>query len=168
MITKYKNEALNIIHEKRPDMDIDFTSVDNAEPIFLIGELCEKLNLDLVFKKLDNGLSGYIDNERRMIYVNDYHPATRNLFTIAHEIGHYILHEGTNNRYDEYHNYTDEERRREYEANDFAGKLLMPEYKFVKIFQKYKPNSKKIADIFGVSVRACDVRAFNLGLIDSI
>ncbi len=65
-------------------------------------------------------------------------------------------------------NKTPEERKREYEANDFALKLLMPEYKFVKIFEKYKGNTKKIADIFGVSIRACEVRAFNLGLIDSL
>lgn len=66
------------------------------------------------------------------------------------------------------HNKIPEERKREYEANDFALKLLMPEYKFVKIFEKYKGNTKKIADIFGVSIRACEVRAFNLGLIDSL
>lgn len=162
----YKNEALNIIHTKY--QNINLNSIDNAESVCPVGELCTQLGIDVIFVKLTNGLAGYFDHTRKIIFVNDEYSATRNLFTIAHEIGHYVLHDGTNNRYDEYHKYTPEERKREYEANDFAGKLLMPEYKFVKIFEQYKGNTKKISDIFGVSIRACEVRAFNLGLIDSL
>jgi predicted transcriptional regulator len=162
----YKNEGLNQIAKVYPN--IDFTEADKAGSVVPVGLICELFGLEVVFKKLSDGLAGYFDHDKKIIFVNDTYPATRNLFTIAHEIGHYILHNGTNNRYDEYHKYTPEERKREYEANEFAGKLLMPEQKFIKVFEEYKANVKKIADIFGVSIRACEVRAFNLGLIDSI
>ncbi len=166
----YKNEGLNIIAEKLKERgkEIDFSDIDDTTPVFQVGALCARLGIDVIFAKLTNGLAGYFDHARTIIFVNDEYSATRNLFTIAHEIGHYILHDGTNNRYDEYHKYNNEERKREYEANDFAGTLLMPEYKFVKIFEQYKGNTKKISDIFGVSIRACEVRAFNLGLIDNL
>ncbi len=160
----YKNEALNIIKQKHPG--IDFSDIDNTKSVFQVGKLCELLNLEVLFAKLKSGTAGYFDHTTKTIFVNDDYPATRNLFTIAHEIGHYILHDGSNNRYDEYFNYTPEERKREYEANDFAGKLLMSEDKFIAIFKSYGYGDiKKIADIFGVSKIACEIRAFNLGLL---
>ncbi|MFT4968131.1 MAG: Zn-dependent peptidase ImmA (M78 family), partial [Candidatus Deianiraeaceae bacterium] len=91
-----------------------------------------------------NGIAGYFDDSQKTIFINEKYSATRNLFTIAHEIGHFILHTGSNNRFDEYHKYTDAERKREYEANAFAGKLLMPENKFVEVFKKYKGDFYKI------------------------
>ena len=160
---KYQNEGLNIIAERYPD--IDFSDVDGKN-IARVGAICTVLGIDVVFAKLSNGLSGYFDYTKKIIFVNDEYPATRNLFTIAHELGHYILHDGTNNRYNEYHKYTPEERKREYEANDFAVKLLMPVNKFVAIFNKKSGDLKTIARIFGVSEHMCEVRAFNLGLIN--
>ena len=166
---KYKNEGLNRIAEKYPN--IDFTSLD-GNLVVPVGAICEKLGIDVVFEKLKDGLAGYFDHMKKIIYVNDNYPATRNLFTIAHEIGHCILHDKINKGYDrredEYHNYTPEERGKEYEANQFAGQLLMPESQFVEVFKKYDGKFSKIADVFGVSVRACEVRAFNLGLINCL
>ena len=57
---------------------------------------------------------------------------------------------------------------REKEANTFAGELLMPQYKFEEVFNEVRGNIQKIADRFGVSVRAADVRSFWLGLINNI
>ena len=162
---KYKNEGLNRIAEKYPN--IDFTSLD-GNLVVPVGAICEKLGIDVKFVELGDGHAGYFDCKERIIYVNDNYSATRNLFTIAHEIGHCILHDGTNNRYDQYHHYTTEERKREYEANQFAGQLLMPESQFVEIFKKYNGIFLDIANIFGVSVRACEVRACNLGLINNL
>ena len=125
---KYQNEALNIIAEKYPD--IDFSDVD-GKIVALVGAISKKLGIDIIFANLENGNHGYYEPRIKTIFVNDNEPATRNLFTVAHELGHYILHEGTNNRYDEYHKYTPEERKKEFQANDFAGKLLMPEKQFI-------------------------------------
>jgi len=161
----YQNEGLNEINKKYPD--IDFSKLD-GKVVVPVGAICDKLNIDIKFIDLEDGHAGYFDHTQNTIFVNEKYPATRNLFTVAHETGHFILHAGSNNRFDEYHKYTPDERKREYEANAFAGKLLMPENKFVEVFKKYKGFFPKIADIFGVSVRACEVRAFNLGLIDNV
>lgn len=161
-MAKYQNEGLNIIAERYPD--IDFSDVDGKN-VARVGEISKKLGIKIVFVILELGNHGFYEPTKNTIFVNDNESATRNLFTIAHELGHHLLHKDTNNRYDKYHKYTPEERKREYEANDFAVKLLMPEYKFVAIFNKKNGDLKTIARIFGVSVRACEVRAANLGLI---
>jgi Zn-dependent peptidase ImmA (M78 family) len=159
---EYQNEGLNIIAEKYPD--IDFSDVDGKN-VALVGAICKKLGINIIFANLPNGHAGFYDHQTNTIMVNDEQPATRNLFTVAHELGHYILHKGTNNRYDKYHKYTPEEIKREFEANDFAAKLLMPEYKFVEEFQRQNGNLLQLQKIFGVSLDAIKYRAMNLSLL---
>jgi Zn-dependent peptidase ImmA (M78 family) len=162
---EHKNLSLHKIAIKY--QSLDFNNLDEAY-IFPVGEVCDKLGLEVKFDKLEKGKSGYFDSNKKTIFVNDDYPATRNLFTIAHEIGHYVLHEGSQNRFDEYHKYTKVEKEREKEANDFAAELLMPQYKFEEVFDEFKGDIKKIADKFGVSIKATEVRAFWLGLIDNV
>ena len=161
----YKNDSFNRIVQKFTD--IDLSEIDGVF-VVPVGQICDKLGLKAEFKRLKNGLSGYLDSENKTIFINEDYPATRNLFTVAHEIGHYVLHEGTQNRFDQYHKYTSEELQREWQANEFAGELLMPQYKFTEIFRELQNNTKKIADWFGVSQRAVEIRSFCLGLIDNI
>jgi Zn-dependent peptidase ImmA (M78 family) len=161
----YNNESLKIIAEKFPNINWSFVEKNSIVPV---GEICEKLGLNVEFADLRPGLAGYLDRDSKTIYVNQSYSSTRNLFTVAHEIGHYILHNGLNNRYDQYHNYTDEELIMEWEANDFAGKLLMSRTTFINFFKQLGGDLKKIAYEFGVSQRAAEVRAYNLGLIDNI
>lgn len=61
-----------------------------------------------------------------IIFVEDSEPSVRKKFTIAHEIGHFLLHDGARNRLDTI-NYDDDESEDETEANYFAASLLMPE-----------------------------------------
>jgi Zn-dependent peptidase ImmA (M78 family) len=164
-MTLYKNQSLNKIVEKFNNLD--FSDIDNIF-VVQVGKICEKLQLKAEFKKLQDGLSGYLDPEIKTIFINENYPAARNLFTVAHEIGHYVLHDGTQNRFDQYHKYTTEELQRERQANEFAGELLMPKYKFGEVFKELQGNVKRISDFFGVSQRAIEVRAFYLGLIDNI
>lgn len=87
-------------------------------------------------------ISGYatVENGRPKIVVNGFHNEARRRFTIAHELGHILLHwnwlpgevvspgfveVSTYNRYDGY--YSPEEKVREREANNFAIELLAPQ-----------------------------------------
>ena len=163
---KYQNEALNVIAKKY--QNIDFSNVDDNF-VVKVGDICELLGLDCQFVELRDGCAGELDRKNKIIYINSNYPATRNLFSIAHEIGHYVLHEGNQHRFDSYEKYlTKEQRKIEYEANDFAGKLLMPEYKFIDLYFKNCGNKNKLADFFGVSTEAIKTRAFFLGLIDNL
>lgn len=69
-----------------------------------------------------------------VIGVNSSHPETRQRFTIAHELGHILLHEDEEFHVDETSSirFRDEEsslatKDEEIEANQFAAELLMPE-----------------------------------------
>lgn len=91
---KYQNEGLNIIAEKYPD--IDFSDVDGKN-VALVGAICKKLGINIIFANLETGNHGYYEPRTKTIFVNDNEPATRNLFTVAHELGHFILHHSPNN-----------------------------------------------------------------------
>ena len=104
-----------------------------------------------------------------MITINKYHSDNRQRFTLAHEFGHYILHknflknssitDGALFRKD----YTNDEK--EYEANEFAAKLLMPENKFRQAIEDGCDTINKLAEYFKVSSSAVKYRAYKLGLI---
>lgn len=78
-------------------------------------------------------------------------PETKLLFSIAHELGHLILH-----------------FLEEYEANEFAAYLLMPDKQFISKGKQFSENGmipiNKLAKYFHVSNRTAIVRGMVLGL----
>lgn len=100
------------------------------------------------------------DKGKFAIWLSPYQSPLRTNFTIAHELGHYLLHYKHNqehqggpvvfNRFgtDEY----------ESQANRFAAAFLMPKDEFKKYYKKYNGNSMLLAGHFGVSESAVRVR----------
>ena len=155
-----------------------------------VGKLADELGLTVVrTTDLPTGMSGSISKEgdEYFVYVNGAQPLRRQRFTIAHEIGHFVKHRQYLDQTDEILNPTKkeltmslprrnqpsvtlpdtEEKQREIEADDFAGELLMPEAKFREIWSKAQ-SLKDVADYFGVSGMAANVRAalLRLGYFD--
>jgi hypothetical protein len=54
---KYKNTSLEIIANKYQE---DFSDLEGVF-VFPVGEVCDKLGLNVEFVKLDKGKSGYFD-----------------------------------------------------------------------------------------------------------
>jgi predicted transcriptional regulator len=104
------------------------------------------------------------------IYIPEHTSIERDRFTIAHELGHYIVHyvykHGSigecNLIADRYGS-----GRVEWEANWFAASFLMPEKEFRIKFKQFEGNIHRIAEHFSVSQKAATVRAKSLGLIDT-
>lgn len=105
-----------------------------------VDEIARELGADVIYQPSDDAVSGFLfrDYKQRsaIIGVNSEHHPNRQRFTIAHEIGHFLLHEyegfhfdGTNQgfqlklRDDKSSKGTDDDER---EANLFAAELLMP------------------------------------------
>lgn len=88
----------------------------------------------------------------------------RDRFTIAHELGHYFLHylepkvagSKTFGR--------GERNRGETQANVFAAALLMPSEFFREAYARVGSDWWTLAETFGVSPKAAEVRAQVLGL----
>lgn len=144
-----------------------------------IENLARRLGAELSFQPFEKDMSGmlYREGQRVVIGVNSTHATTRQRFSIAHEIGHLLLHKGRPmfidrdgrlNRRDEVSTLgTDTE---EIEANSFAAALLMPQPLLAEAVSRLHRNDQPVspevlAKRFEVSVQAMEYRLINLGLM---
>ncbi|MEO5331884.1 MAG: ImmA/IrrE family metallo-endopeptidase [Magnetococcus sp. YQC-5] len=102
------------------------------------------------------------------IYLSKYTSANRDRFTVAHELGHYVLHyfiiKKDNEQLEPMVCTRAGDGRVEWEANWFAAGFVMPEEIFKTIFNKRKGNLELVAAHFGVSRSDAEIRANYLGL----
>lgn len=110
---------------------------------------------------LKDGVSGMIRSrppEVPVIYVDESEIETRQRFTIAHELGHYV--ERINNGQTDFA-FIDERGTKydlhEFYADEFAGNLLMPAEEIERLQRNYKSNIE-MAAYFGVSPAAMTTR----------
>lgn len=124
------------------------------------------MGLRVYSAQLGTDISGMIVREvdsDAEIWVDVDDSPTRQRFTVAHELGHYVERGGQAGAV----NYVD--RRggpftlRELYANEFAGNLLMPEEEVERMW-KQTQSRVKLANYFGVSQDALGVRLRRLGL----
>ena len=124
-------------------------------------------DIELCDEPMQSNYSGYFRNVngKWIIGVNKLHHKNRKRYTLAHELGHYILHKEKNiDIVDTTFFRNNETDSIEYMANEFAAKLLMPEDKvryFVDV-QKVK-NIGELAAKFEVSASAMKYRIISLG-----
>lgn len=100
------------------------------------------------------------------IYLSNYTPETRDRFTIAHELAHYILHSEFGEKKIKASRY--ESNRVEWEANWFAAGFLMPKDKVKQEWEKNRNDNNNIglmAKTFHVSYNAMRIRLESLKLI---
>lgn len=119
-----------------------------------------------VGKFADKAISGVYEKEKKAIYVADDEAPNRKAFTIAHELGHYFLHDKKQD--DVFYrtqilNLTDETKKEEQEANWFAAALLIPERE-LRHYYGITKDLGELATVFGVSSTAVYYRLRNLGL----
>jgi Zn-dependent peptidase ImmA (M78 family) len=149
-----------------------------------VGDLARFLNIDVRYSPGKEDVSGALirDGASVVIAVNSAQHENRQRFTIAHEIGHFLLHKGTEVHFDDdfqvnYRNAVSSEATNvdEIEANRFAAALLMPEEFLRRDLLRLKPNDRTIdnsihslAVRYKVSTRAMELRLVNLGFISPV
>jgi Zn-dependent peptidase ImmA (M78 family) len=143
------------------DMDVTVPPVD---PVKIAGELGVKVWF-ATFTGESRNVSGYYDCEDDSIYVNRDEYGPRKTFTIAHELGHRVLHREWANSADYKVLWRDtsgqEQDAREKEANAFAANLLMPKYLMDRYIDR-ELGASRLATLFAVSVPAMRLRLSNL------
>lgn len=160
---------------------------ETKNPIDLV-PILRHLGINLEYDFLEDEISGVLDMrspQNPVILINQSHSDTRQRFSIAHEIGHFVLEhiKGTFHldkkvlfRKD-YPN--PEDARREREANVFATELLMPTDLVRKQFRTMKDMILEetwneddfpynLAKKFNVSLSAMVIRLQELGLIPKV
>src|SRR5947208_7479473 len=134
------NCPLEIAMRKRRDIELEARKLlENnsvSRPPVPVDELAAALGIEVRSSAGKDDVSGALirNDDSVVIAVNSSHHENRQRFTIAHEIGHFILHKRTERHFDEdfridYRNTVSSEatQRDEIEANRFAAALLMPE-----------------------------------------
>ena len=145
-----------------------------------LDRIADALGVDIEYVDFEDDLSGVLvrgEGNAAIIGVNLQHHPNRRRFTIAHELGHFVMHGGT---------YVDKgtavkfrgprrgsgSQREEREANRFAAALLMPKdwIKAAVLETSLDPATDSglqgLADDFGVSSLAMSYRLSNLGLLE--
>ena len=147
-----------------------------ATPPVDVWALAEKMGLkvDTSFSFEQLGYSGeiYWDDEAPTVWINTTESPVRQRFTLAHEIGHYILHMLPDfDRKTEFKDKASALRRgggwdyREMQANRFAASLLMPKALIHEEIQKLNgvPSKSALAKTFDVSQESMGFRLSKLG-----
>ena len=117
----------------------------------------------LPMQQAQSGLLRYEDGIWN-ICINSLHNKKRQRFTLAHELGHYILHKEKNSEFRDTVLFRNEVLdSMEYNANEFAGELLMPENTLRTYINNGTRNIGELADVFGVSASAMKYRIVSLG-----
>lgn len=134
----------------------------------------------ITYETFDGQVSGMLirDEDRVIIGVNSTHAPVRQRFTIAHEIGHLVMHKGRPVfidrlvRINERDGSSDKDER---QANAFAAELLMPRTfvtaEIERIFGKRSQTMPEqlvddLAAKFNVSSAAMGYRLVNLNILD--
>jgi len=115
----------------------------------------------------DKKISGAYDRKNQTIWIAKSEPYERKVFTVAHELGHFLLHEGIPQEIfwrNQLVQIAQEKDINEVEANFFAACLLMPE-KIIRNYWELSHELDILAKIFGVSNTAVYWRLKNLGLM---
>ncbi len=146
-------------------------SFQNSTPVDAEG-LARALGVPVNYAFLGAGVSGMIErreNGSYLISVNANDPQTRQRFTIAHELGHFMYHKDKmgdgidddrayrSTDVGKYHN-TKIGRKEETQANRFAANLLMPWGLISQLQEQGVTDVKEIADRLGVSKHAMCIR----------
>lgn len=138
-------------------------------------KIAEWLDISIVPHKFSDNISGVFFRKEGNLYlgVNSDQHEHRQRFTIAHEIGHYLMHSHETLHYDTHKELADGVLFRadnvssseETEANHFAAELLMPEELVAELIESGMTSIQELAEKFEVSQDAMKYRLINIGYL---
>lgn len=132
-----------------------------VNPVKIAKELVG-IRVDFVtFTADSNNVSGFYDPQENVIVVNSEEYPLRQTFTVAHELGHKILHDEWAKSSDykvllRDSEGSDQQDFREKEANAFAANLLMPRFMMDRYWESL--SHSQLSQLFAVSVPAVKAR----------
>jgi Zn-dependent peptidase ImmA (M78 family) len=134
-----------------------------------VAEVAKKIGIHIEFLPLKNDLSGILYKDEKtnkwVIQVNSNHHPNRQRYTIAHELGHFCLHKHLEHIFEDHLFFRGGESSPvEWQANDFASTILMPEDTFRDLVRSGTREVEVLAEKFGVSSLALRIRAKGLGM----
>jgi len=161
-------KARQLLEEIDYDIPVDVEKIAKAKGVVVVKQ------------ELEDSVSGVlmIKDGRGIIVVNEGHHPNRQRFSLAHELGHYLLHPDAGSVFVDRSPVFFRDRRssegvrqHEIDANAFAAELLLPE-KDLKAQLNDRPvdafddvSVRRLAARFGVSAQALTIRLTSLDLV---
>lgn len=149
-----------------------------------IDNIIREYGLSLQESALEDSISGMMvtrENGTAIVVINEDHHPNRKRFSMAHELGHYLLHRNARSIFvdaSEQKFYRDAEasagtKTQEIEANAFAAELLMPQEAIDERVTEVltvldEPIIERLADEFCVSQSAMIFRLQRLKLLEQL
>lgn len=147
-IENAKNEALKILK-----------GFGYTKPPVNIVEICKEMGLQIYETSFNEqaNISGYYDHQNKVIVVNDKDILSRKMFTIAHELGHYVLHKSYLEKVGQDILYRDsfitpQKDPKEIEANKFAANIMAPKFMLDYYYKNFLNGIFDIGEIAEVFV----------------
>lgn len=145
-------------------------------------DIARRLGVTVLPRTLHNRTSGLlvVKDGRAAIVYNEAHHPNRQRFSVAHEVGHFILHAARQGTFEDTETYGRGELASrgtdpvEIEANTFAAELLMPPDRVKDAFrnlwfeESHADRIDEMSSLFGVSATAMTIRLERLGLLDPL
>ena len=176
-----RNQARDRGRDRARQLIADY---DISRPPVHVEPIAEAHGFEIARHRFDGPESGFAlrDGRRSIIGVNTQTSRRRQRFTIAHELGHLLMHEGRPLTVDQAVLRVDLRNEvssmatdlQEIEANTFAASLLMPEetvLDYATILLRTSSDISrddlitKLARTFDVSVEAMGYRLISLGIL---
>ncbi len=152
-------------HLEKAKREADKLTVYYSAPPIPVLEIAENNGVNVVFATFgpySDKVAGYCDFESRKLFVNTEDSPRRQSFTIAHELGHWIMHRdvfsGNPDKYPVLLRFSGlSSDPREKEADKFAAHLLVPD-RLLKPVSSPFVSSTALANIFFVSRTMMEIR----------
>ncbi len=142
--------------------------LDIKNPPVPIEKIAELFSLKIVYyPKFPDHISGTISRQDdfNIIGVNSNHPKVRQRFSIAHELGHFLLgHDHIHIVDDTFDKPTDKEQG----ANKFAAEILIPLEMLKADIANNEYDIPALSQRYEVSEQAMSIRLLETGLINKI
>ena len=166
MATKPERRAARLLR----DHEVTAPAVD-------VEALAEALDISVQYERLASDMSGVllVEGGTAKVAINEAHHRNRQRFTLAHEIGHVLLHADEDRVFVDRRFFRNAwaskgELREEIEANAFAASLLMPERFVARSIESGTGITDldvfRLATRFEVSEQAMTLRLVKLGYIE--
>jgi Zn-dependent peptidase ImmA (M78 family) len=140
-------------------------SIECKEAPIPIEKIAEKFGLKVIDFDFPDSIPGVLKADKGVIGVNKNNPKVRRRFTVAHELGHFLLEHALRKETDIIDEGSNQHVLEEREANSFASQILMPEEMVRKEVGSKTINLKELASKFDVSEQAITIRLLMLNLI---
>lgn len=157
--------GMNSEQRSTPEQLLNIAKEQGRQDEDVLHTIARIFGIRVEYRPLKTDSSGSLtfntEEDQWLISINSLHHPKRQRFTFAHELAHYFLHRNKTHEFADtvFFRADNINSPMEYEANNFAGALLMPKHEFIEYVRTQSNTIENVSNYFNVSAMAVKVRA---------